>query len=93
MANLSEETKDRIVKGLMNYWSRLWEETGVSVQDLDAAVDATDVWVEDNSAAFNAALPANAQTGLTPSQKAAMFCAVTLARFDPDTLRRIFPEA
>jgi hypothetical protein len=90
MANLSQETKDKISKGLMSHWSGLWELTDFSVQDLAGAIDATDTWIEDNQASYNTALPTNAQTGLTATQKTMLFCAIALARVSEAFLRRVF---
>jgi hypothetical protein len=92
MANLSQETKDKILKGLMNHWSGLWELTDFSVQDLAGAIDATDTWIENNQASYNTALPANAQVGLTATQKTILFCAIALARVSEAFLRRVFSE-
>lgn len=49
--------------------------------DLRAAIDATDQWVSDNAAGFNAALPTAARTTLTASQKARLLMAVLQRRF------------
>ena len=90
MAELSTEDREKVTRGLMSYWSSLWELTGVSVQDLYAAVCATDTWIEDNQVSYNNALPAEAQSGLTIAQKTLLFCAVSLARVSIAFLRRAF---
>ena len=92
MANLTQEVKDKIHAGLMNYWSRLWEQTDISQQDLSGAVDATDTWIENNQASYNSALPAAVQSGLTVQQKTLLFCAIALARVSPEFLRSLLPE-
>lgn len=89
---LTVEVKAKIATGLMSYWSKAWEETNVSAQDIEGSIDAADSWVDANQASFNAALPANAQTGLTATQKTILFCSVALARVSTDFLRRLFPE-
>lgn len=48
--------------------------------DVRAAIDATDAWIDGNAAAYNAALPAAAQAGLTASEKTILFCFVALKR-------------
>ena len=90
MATLSTEDRERITRGLMSYWSSLWEGVDVSMQDLQAAVNATDDWIESNQASYNTALPSAAQSGLTLVQKTLMFCAVALARVSISFLRRVF---
>lgn len=90
MATLPAEDIQRITRGLMSHWSSLWDDVGVSVQDLQGAVNATDQWIDDNQASYNAALPAAAQTGLTIAQKTLLFCAVALARVSITFFRRIF---
>lgn len=53
---------------------------GITKDELRAAIDATDTWIDTNSGAFNAALPAAAQAGLTFTQKTLLFCYVALKR-------------
>lgn len=53
----------------------------LSKPQLDAAINATDDWIEANAAAFNSALPVVARNGLTARQKMELFCRVALARF------------
>jgi hypothetical protein len=67
----------------------------MSKDDLLAAVNATDTWIEDNQAAFNNALPAAANSELDATQKTLLFCAVALMRVDPGVatlLRKVFGE-
>ena len=90
MATLSENDRLKIWRGLMSYWSNLWEVTSFSAQDLKSAVDATDQWIDDNQVSFNQALPSAAQTGFTQAQKTLLFCSVALARVSIEFLRRIF---
>lgn len=52
----------------------------VTKPDLRAAVDATDQWIEDNQAAFNAALPVTFRTNATLTQKTLLFCLVGMRR-------------
>lgn len=92
MTYLVDEDRARIRRGLARYWSRFFEPIGVSKADLRAAVDATDVFVEDNQVAYNSVLPEAAQTELAQAQKTLLFCAVALARVDIPMLRRVFGE-
>jgi hypothetical protein len=48
--------------------------------DLAAAVAATDTWVENNTAAFVAALPLPFRTASTATQKTLLFCYVLMRR-------------
>lgn len=49
---------------------------------LVAAIAAIDQWMEDNTVAFNQALPVAARTGLTAAQKAQLFMAVATKRYE-----------
>ena len=89
MATLSTEDRERITRGIMSYWSSLWEVAALSVQDLQAAVNATDAWIEDNQVAYTQALPTAARDNLTQPQKTLLFCVVALARVSIDFLKRI----
>ena len=48
---------------------------------LDAAIAATDDWIEANATAFNNALPVAARNNLTASQKTELFHLVAVARY------------
>lgn len=48
--------------------------------ELVAAIDATDQWVEDNTASFNSALPVAFRTSATAAQKAAVLAYVLWRR-------------
>jgi hypothetical protein len=54
----------------------------LSKVDALAAVNATDDWIEANQAAFNAALPLAARTGLTTKQKVWLFFLVASRRYE-----------
>lgn len=90
MAELSDTDRARTWRGLMRYWSNLREWQHSPNVDLRDAVDATDAWIDDNQASYNAALPEAARNALTLSQKTLLFCAVALARVSISMLRRIF---
>jgi len=83
MAELTTADRLRIWRGLMRYWSNLREVVALSKDDLLAAVVATDSWIDDNAAAYNAALPVVARNNLTAIQKTLIFCAVAMMRVSP----------
>lgn len=60
--------------------------------DLQAAVNATDAWIDENQSSYNAALPATFRNNASLSQKTLMFCAVALARVSIQHLQRVFGE-
>jgi len=92
MAELSTETRQKVWRGFMRYLSRLRQPLDLNKSELQAAVNATDTWIDDNQASFNSALPAAAQSGLTIMQKTLLFCGVALARVNVSLLVRIFGE-
>lgn len=89
---LTTEDRARVHRGLMRAWSQDQEAVDVLKSELLAAVEATDTWIEDNQAAYNAALPLAARNNLTSLQKTVLFCAVALARAGIPLLRRVFGE-
>jgi hypothetical protein len=93
MSTLSTGDKGKVVSGLMKYWSSLWEEVDLSFQDLWAAVNATDTWIDTNQTDYNTSLPQAARDNLTQAQKTMIFCAVSLARVSISFLRRVFGGA
>lgn len=93
MAQLSDTDRARVWRGLMRWWSNLREAlAALTKQQLRDAVNATDTWIDDNQASYNAALPEPARNALTTSQKTLLFCAVALARVSISMLRQIFGE-
>ena len=95
MATLPETDINKIWRGYMRYLSRIDVNDTVSdvvKQDIKDAIEATDAWIDTNDAAFNAALPLTFRNNATQSQKALLFCAVTLMRYDEQLLRQIFGE-
>ena len=83
MATLSTEDRARIWRGLMRYWSNTRTACAVSKDELLAAVEATDAWIDNNQASFNTALPEAARNGLTTVQKTLLFCCVAAMRVSP----------
>lgn len=53
---------------------------GITKPDLKAAVDATDDWIEANSASFNAALPQPFRGAASSPQKTFLLCYVAMRR-------------
>ena len=53
----------------------------LSKADLDAAINATDDWIDVNASVYNLALPVAARTNLTAAQKAELFSLVALERY------------
>jgi len=93
MAALPEADRQKIWRGIMRWWSRVWETTGdLSKTDLKDAVDATDDWIEANQTSYNTALPAPFRNNATPEQKTLLLCAVALMRVSIDFLRAVFGE-
>jgi hypothetical protein len=60
--------------------------------DLQAAINATDVWIDSNQASFNSALPATFRTNASTAQKTILFCAVALMRVSVEYLKALFGE-
>ena len=81
MAELSTADRQRIWRGLMRYWSKWREAVSISKADLQATVNETDAWIEDNQASFNSAL--TYAGSFTIVQKTLIFCAVAMMRVDP----------
>lgn len=50
--------------------------------ELRAAVDTIDAWINDNAAAFNAALPLPARTNLSAADKSRLLAIIALARYN-----------
>ncbi|HEY4690302.1 MAG TPA: hypothetical protein VIK33_13385 [Anaerolineae bacterium] len=92
MATLPDADRLRINRALSRWWSAFRERLDLNETNLNAAIAATDTWINDNAAAYNAALPVAARTSLTAAQKTLLFVAVALMRHDLALLRRIFSE-
>ena len=90
--SLTGDEQQKVVNGLMRYWSMIWEIVGVNKVELAMAVSATDDWIEDEQSAYNQALPQAARDNLSLEQKTLLFCAVACARVSMAFLRRVFGE-
>ena len=53
----------------------------ISKVDLRAAINAIDVWVDDNAGAFNSIIPQPARSNLTAAQKARLLLWVIRQRY------------
>ena len=86
MATLPEEDKALIVKRLMRYWSKIWDECIFSKPELAAAVDEVDVWFNDNAADANNSLSEPFRSDATTAQKALLTIAIVLMRYGDEAL-------
>ena len=77
MAVLSATDRQRVKNYIMRNVS---SDLGVTKPDLQAAIDATDQWIEDNQSTFNSAIPVAARTAMNTNQKTLMFCFVAMRR-------------
>ena len=82
MAILTNDQRQEIWAGLMRDLSSRSEAIGLTKAELRAALDATDAWINDNAAAYNAALPLPARTALSAQQKAELFLFVARKRYE-----------
>ena len=81
MATLPDSDRQLITTGLMRFWSQLFELiSDLSKSELKSAIDATDQWIDDNQASYNAALPVLPRNNLTMAQKTLIFCVVAAFR-------------
>lgn len=92
MAVLDNAERTQVWRGLQRYASSEGLQIDINNVVLRSAIDDTDQWIEDNQAAFNAALPAAAQSGLSAAQKTITFCAIAAMRVDPSFARKLFGE-
>lgn len=93
MAVLSDADRAKVNAGLMRFLSANADTylfTGLTKNDLRAAVNSTDSWIDSNQSSYNSALPAAAQSNLTAAEKTLLFCAVALMRVDIELARRVF---
>jgi hypothetical protein len=82
MAVLPDGDRQLIVKNYSSDISALRVAFDVRQPDLKAAVDAVDLWVDNNTAAYNAAIPLPARTQMTTQQKAQLLMYVVRRRFE-----------
>lgn len=89
MAQLPEDDRLKIWRGLMRYWSSTGEPTPFVKADLKAAVDALDTWLDDNAATVNSALPQPFRGAATQEQKAVLLSALVAMRYTEEWLTRL----
>ena len=82
MPQLSANERREIWAQFMEELSSDREPIAVTKNDLRAAVDAIDFWVNSTASAFNQAIPQPARSMLTARQKARLFMAVVRRRFE-----------
>jgi hypothetical protein len=92
MAALPDVDRKRVWRGLSRWWSNVREPFALTKVDLQAAIAATDTWIDNNQASFNSALPVAARNNMTQTQKTLLFCAVALMRQGIGYLKFIFGE-
>lgn len=90
MAELSTADRQRIWRGLMRYWSNLWEMVDASKAELQTTVNETDTWIDDNQASYNSGLTYAAN--FTTAQKTLIFCCVAAMRVSLVFARRLLGE-
>lgn len=81
MAVLSDPDRAAVNASLMRDLSQAREGCSLTKTQLQAAVNAADDWANTNASAFNSALPAAAQAGLTAAQKSRLLSYVVLKRW------------
>lgn len=82
MAVLNETDRADVWRMYMKILSQERQTINITKQELRAAVDAVDVWVENNAASFNTAIPQPARGSLTARQKAQLLVYVVMRRFE-----------
>lgn len=93
MAVLATADRQRVWRAFMRWLSRnLAGIPNVTKSDLQAAVDATDTWIDTNQSSFNSALPATFRNNATLVQKTLLFCAVAAMRVSAGALRDLLGE-
>ena len=92
MAVLPDVDRKRVWRGLSRWWSNVRESFALTKVDLQAAIAATDTWIDNNQTSFNSALPVAARNNMTAAQKTLMLVAVVLMRQGIGYLKFIFGE-
>lgn len=89
MAVLPEADRDKLARGLMRYWSQSRELTAFEKAGVRQIVDDLDVFIDTNAVTINLAISQPYRNQATTGQKAFIFAAVALARYDVPTVRRL----
>ncbi len=82
MAVLVDADRRTIWAAFMSEMSSRRDSLDLNKNDLRAAVDAADDWVDTNAASFNAAIPVTARTALNAKQKAELLTFVVRRRWE-----------
>jgi hypothetical protein len=83
MAVLSDNDRAAISKAWQELFSSRRDIFGaVTKNDIRAAINAIDTWVDDNVASYNSAIPLPARTELTAKQKAELLVFVVRRRWE-----------
>ena len=93
MAALPDNTRAAIWRGLMRYWSTSGEVTDFTKAQLRTMVNDLDDFFDANAAAINSAISQPIRGTATVQQKAFTAAVVMLARFDPDSARKLVDTA
>jgi len=76
MADLTTQQRGEILAFLC----RRFGYGGITKAGVQAAINATDTWIDTNAASFNTALPEPSKSVLSAAQKTIVFCYVALKR-------------
>ena len=82
MAVLSTVDRAALSADMQRQFSRTFETIALTKPEIQAAIDATDAWIDANASTFNLALPEAARTNLTAKQKTRLFFAVASRRLE-----------
>lgn len=75
---LDATSRLRVMAQAMRDWASGWP--GLTKADLQAAVNATDDWIEANQTSYNTALPQPFRNTATLAMKTFVFCYVAMRR-------------
>lgn len=82
MATLGNEDRESLTQVFEDGEGSMREKIIPGRQDIQAAVNAIDEWVEANIGSFNAVIPEPARSGLTAKQKAKLLKLVVGKRWE-----------
>lgn len=83
MAELSDNDRDQVHREFeCEAFSKPRNPTALTRQQLRAAINAADTWVDENSASFNAALPSAVRSALSAKEKAQLLMFVIRRRYE-----------
>lgn len=82
MAVLPDNDRAAVSADFQQRISEARSSIGVNKTDLRAAINAIDVWIDDNATSFNQAIPQPARGALTARQKAWLLALLALRRFE-----------